>query len=155
MASMAIPAASLPYPFSYNSTVDLPLLSDGYRLLSLRTWVLSCSTAPALKVSHAAISTRHLFSTSQKHILARLVLFPTPFTPQNVITYGLLFAFASRTSRMISTRRLGVNMSIKDVFIDSLTMPCTDWNVPQIFPSSLFVTESHMFLATSAATFLA
>ena len=39
-----------------------------------------------LNVSHAATRTRHLFSTSQKQILARFVDLPTPLTPQKVMT---------------------------------------------------------------------
>ena len=76
-----------------------------------------------LKVSQAATKTRYLFSTSQKQILARFVLLPTPLTPQKVMTYGLPFDFVSRTSRIMSTRRFGVKSSISDVFIISFTVP--------------------------------
>ncbi len=105
--------------------------------------VRSCSTAPALerdprgrtvcrpseratatylKVSQAAMSTRHLFSTSQKQILARLVDLPTPLTPQNVMTYGLLLFLASRTSLMMSILRFGVSSLSKDSTKVSLTV---------------------------------
>lgn len=39
--------------------------------------------------------------------LARLVDFPTPLTPQKVMTKGLRWLRASRTSLRMSTRRLG------------------------------------------------
>lgn len=42
-----------------------------------------------LKVSHAAMSTPRSFWISQKQTLDRLVLLPTPFTPTNVIVYGI------------------------------------------------------------------
>jgi hypothetical protein len=41
-----------------------------------------------LNVSHAAINTLKPFCMSQKQTFDRLVLFPTPFTPTNVILYG-------------------------------------------------------------------
>lgn len=40
------------------------------------------------KVSHAAMRTRSPFWMSQKHTFERFVLFPTPFTPTNVMLYG-------------------------------------------------------------------
>jgi hypothetical protein len=50
----------------------------------------SQSSTPAtetdhLNVSHAAINTFRSFWMSQKQTLDRLVLFPTPFTPTNVM----------------------------------------------------------------------
>lgn len=42
-------------------------------------------------------------------IFARFVDFPTPLTPQKTIMYGRFSYFASRMSRNISTRRLGVS----------------------------------------------
>lgn len=45
-----------------------PWRSGGCRALRRRAWVRSCSTAPARKVSQAAISTLKPFSISQKEI---------------------------------------------------------------------------------------
>ena len=42
--------------------------------------------------------------------LARLVDLPTPLTPQKVMTKGRRWLRASRTSRRMSTRRLGCRM---------------------------------------------
>ena len=92
MASLAIPAASFPYPLSYNSTrffpspTSMPISSpNAPRFL---TCTRSCSTAPLLNVSQAAMRTRSLFWSSQKQTFERLVDLPTPFTPTKVIVYG-------------------------------------------------------------------
>ena len=72
--------------FNYNKCFSTESVLK-YTIEYLLVWVLSCSTAPALNVSQAAMRTLSLFSINQKQIFARLVLLPTPFTPQNVITY--------------------------------------------------------------------
>lgn len=112
IASLAMPAASLPYPFSYSSTLPLESVAPfgpTPNMLKFRTCTRSCSTAPLLlvttqsqlsgtvsaekgrahlNVSQAAIKTRRPFCTSQKQTLDKFVLFPTPFTPTNAMLYG-------------------------------------------------------------------
>lgn len=142
-----MPAASLPYPLSNSSTWFLvlsldPLLTPS--MLRFRTCTRSCSTAPLLmndrnsegaiskkhtyqssthrKVSHAAIKTRNPFWINQKQTLDRLVLFPTPLTPTNVMLYGVLcWCEASGEDnlfRMDSRRSVdvfGVSILVSDV----------------------------------------
>jgi len=85
IASLQTSAGSFPYPLSYT------LIS---RTLAC---FLTCSTAPDLKVSHAAIITfKSALTLSLYAIFAILVDLPTPFTPQNTTTYGVkLFGFKS------------------------------------------------------------
>jgi hypothetical protein len=58
----------------------------------------------------------------QKQILAKLVDFPTPFTPQNVITKGFPAFLDETISRRMSIRRLGVNKANNDSVKTSLTV---------------------------------
>ena len=123
MASLAIPAASFPYPRSYNSTMAVPP-SLSLSILKLRTCTLSCSTAPLRNVSHAAIRTRNPFWISQKQTLERFVDLPTPFTPTKVILYGMRLAedvdaVAEESLLRIERRRsvddFGVKMRVRVV----------------------------------------
>jgi hypothetical protein len=67
-----------PYPFSYSCTICWPpCLSEGWSAFRWRVCVRNCSTAPALNVSHAAISTRKLFSISQKQIWKKTTFMTT------------------------------------------------------------------------------
>lgn len=123
IASFAIPAASFPYPLSNSSTPPLPSpVSPAFNMLRFRTCTLSCSTAPLLKVSHAAMSTRRPFWMSQKHTFERFVLFPTPLTPTKVILYGMRCCVDGsgeeslvRMERSRSVDVLGVRMRVREL----------------------------------------
>lgn len=167
----------LPYPFSYNWTISRPPCLDlGCKAFKWRVWVRSCSTAPALKVSHAAINTEYSFSINQKQILAKLVDFPTPLTykncfnvkihwiyskkfvekrtPQNAMTYGRPRFFDSKQSRSMSTLLLGDKICTSESVNVPLTVVAMRSKVPKTFPSSFVATDSHNFCAMSVATFL-
>ena len=55
----------------------------------------SCSIAPALKVSPAAITTEYLDSFNKCANFARVVVLPVPFIPKNTIKNGSFFCFFS------------------------------------------------------------
>lgn len=80
MASFAMPATSLPYPRSKSSTIPLPVPLS-LSLLKFLTCVRSCSTAPLLKLSQAAMRTLRSFCSSQKQTFDSVVDLPTPLTP--------------------------------------------------------------------------
>ena len=87
--------------------------------------------------------------------LAKLVDFPTPFTPQKVMTYGRFCARASTTSRKISMRRFGVKIETKVSRMACRMLLVKLSNEPNVFPSNFDETDSQIFCATSAATFFA
>mmetsp|Transcript_30705 Transcript_30705/g.63501 ORF Transcript_30705/g.63501 Transcript_30705/m.63501 type:complete len:225 (-) Transcript_30705:439-1113(-) len=141
-ASMAMEAASLLYPFSNTGT-------------SRRAaWVLSCSTAPLRKVSHAASITLRPWLLSQKQTLESEVLLPTPFTPTNTITYGFPWAWEVLISRRMSMLCLGVRMRMRPSSIAPFTAFFTPLNPLIFFPSSDADTLLQSFSAISTATFL-
>eukprot|EP00982_Pelagococcus_subviridis_P004036 29028-Pelagococcus_subviridis.AAC.3 len=141
-ASDATDAGSFSYPRSNSGTPS--------RLQCVR----SCSTAPARKVSHAAIMTRTSCCKSQYATLERFVDFPTPLTPTKVITYGRPDAFAVLTSRRTSTERVGVRMRVSASSIARLTIALSDENDASFRPLSDAATDSHSRSAISSATFL-
>ena len=142
IASAATFAGSFSYPRSNKGTPS--------RLQCVR----SCSTAPARKVSHAAIITLASCCSSQYATFDRFVLFPTPFTPTNVMTYGRPASFAARTSRSTSTDRFGVRMRVNASSIASLVIAPSEEKLDSFFPSSDDATDSHKRSAMSSATFL-
>lgn len=87
--------------------------------------------------------------------LARLVDFPTPFTPQNTMVYGRWDFWASITSRRISIRLLGDSNCTRASTRVLFTVDVIPVKVPKTFPSNLFETDSHNLSAISAATFFA
>ena len=116
--------------------------------------VLSCSTAPARKVSHAAIITLTSCCRSQYATLDRFVDLPTPLTPTKTIVYGLPASFAARTSRRISTLRFGVKILVSASSIADRTMADSELNDASLRPLSDAATDSHSRSAMSSATFL-
>lgn len=81
MASLAKVAGFPSYPLSNTGTSKhLPC-------------VLSYSTAPLLKLSHAAKSTENPLFLKRYATLANVVDFPTPLTPTKIITKGLPSSF--------------------------------------------------------------
>mmetsp|Transcript_36322 Transcript_36322/g.73299 ORF Transcript_36322/g.73299 Transcript_36322/m.73299 type:complete len:297 (-) Transcript_36322:231-1121(-) len=141
-ASMAMLAASLLYPFSYTGTSRRAAC------------VLSCSTAPLRKVSHAASRTLSPWLLSQKHTLDSDVLFPTPFTPTNTITYGRPCACDDLMSRRMSMLCLGVRMRVRPCSSAPRTAFLTPLKPLIFLPSSDTATLLHSFSAMSMATFL-
>lgn len=81
--------------------------------------ICTAENIPNMHCWHARVSHLQEFSSDLAPIsmsptdngltLARLVDLPTPFTPQNTMTYGRSSLFAWATSRRMSTRRRGVS----------------------------------------------
>jgi hypothetical protein len=113
-ASAATFAGSFSYPRSNNGTSK--------RAQCVR----NCSTAPARKVSQAAIITDMSCCFNQYATLDKLVLFPTPFTPTKVMTYGRPCSFAERTSRRISIDLVGVRIRVSACSIAILVFLARD-----------------------------
>ena len=63
------------------------------------------------------------------------MLFPTPFTPTKVMTYGRPASFAARTSRSTSTDRFGVRMRVNASSIASLVIAPSEEKLGQFLPS--------------------
>eukprot|EP00160_Parvularia_atlantis_P017420 Unigene5984_Nuclearia_a/m.18332 Unigene5984_Nuclearia_a/g.18332 ORF Unigene5984_Nuclearia_a/g.18332 Unigene5984_Nuclearia_a/m.18332 type:complete len:422 (+) Unigene5984_Nuclearia_a:479-1744(+) len=122
--------------------------------LRLRTCTRSCSTAPERNVSQAAMSTRSLFCSSQKQILARLVDLPTPLTPQKTIENGRRSALAARMSRSRSVDFLGVRMRCSAGSMLSFTSALSPLNDDTFCPIRLSRTDAHRLSEISLATFL-
>ena len=101
MASFAIMAASLPYPFSYNCTMAFPFWAGCNEFRALQ-WVLSCSTAPDRKVSQPATNTRSPFSINQKQICK-----------QNISHVAIRELFLKQSRRLWEYHSLGM-LSIED-----------------------------------------
>mmetsp|Transcript_15035 Transcript_15035/g.63408 ORF Transcript_15035/g.63408 Transcript_15035/m.63408 type:complete len:451 (+) Transcript_15035:364-1716(+) len=142
IASAATFAGSFSYPRSNRGTFN--------RLQCVR----SCSTAPALNVSHAAIITVASCCNSQYATFDKFVLLPTPLTPTKVMTYGRPASFAARTSRNTSTDRFGVRMRVNASSIAALIIELSDEKLASFFPSSDAATDSQSRSAMSSATFL-
>mmetsp|Transcript_12502 Transcript_12502/g.50235 ORF Transcript_12502/g.50235 Transcript_12502/m.50235 type:complete len:330 (+) Transcript_12502:1040-2029(+) len=142
IASDATLAGSFSYPLSKSGTPR--------RLQCVR----SCSTAPALNVSHAAIITLTSCCRSQYATLDRLVDLPTPLTPTKTIVYGLPASLAALTSRRISTDRLGVKILVSASSIAVRTIADSEENDASFLPRRDAATDSHSLSAMSSATFL-
>ncbi len=119
----------------------------------LRPWVYICSTAPALKLSHAANITDNLAFLSLYATLAKLVDFPTPFTPTNTITYGLSFYLYLVTYTIRSIFLFGVNIFFNASFIAYLTVFYTVVNDLVLVYNKVAPTAYDIWLDTSCATF--
>ena len=74
-----------------------------------------------LDFGNMSLPTQHL-------TLARLVDFPTPLTPQNVMTKGLRWPCASMTSLRISTLRLGCRICTSESCRACFTVEATATN---------------------------
>uniref|UniRef100_T1JHN1 Uncharacterized protein n=1 Tax=Strigamia maritima TaxID=126957 RepID=T1JHN1_STRMM len=86
--------------------------------------------------------------------LAKFVDFPTPFTPQNVMTYGRCKRWVSMTSRKMLILLLGDKIWTSALSRVDRTVEATVVKVPKTRPSSSAATESHNLCAISMATFL-
>lgn len=115
--------------------------------------VLICQTAPALKLSQAANITESLAFLSLQATLAKLVDFPTPFTPINTITYGFNFDFYLLIYTTKSIFFFGVNNFFKASYNAYFTVACTVVNDLVFVSIKVFPTAYDIFYATSWATF--